>query len=219
MSSSVTIIVLVLGFCISEAVNEININGDIHHYEPPFLKNFEEADTTCREMNAALPVIKSVQELSDIQDIILKHQTDANRMSIWLNAHWNGIQLVWALDGTPVDPRIVPINNNQRCPTGCCRLIYNPQTSTATIIECYAGTIHTVMCVKRLGSQLQSALRVTQSKANALQKENQSLREDVNSLKSGRIALFVLVGLLMVAVIVFVVGAVKLYKKIKDYSH
>ena len=215
MTSPLTIIVFALGFCISEAINEVNLNGDILHYEPPFLKTFEEADRICRDMNAALLVIKSAQELKDIQDVIQKHQTNGNPKSIWLNAQWNGIQFVWIPDGTPVDPNIVPISNNQRCPTDCCRLYYNPRASNAAIIQCIADTRYVVMCVKPLGSQL----RTTQSKANALQKENQSLRQDVNSLKSGRTALFVLVSLLMVTIIVLVVGAVMLYKKIKTFMH
>ena len=219
MSSSLTIIVLVLGFCLSEAVNEININGDIHYYEPSFLKTFEEADTTCREMNAALPVIKSNQEMIDVIDVLRKHQPDFNRLSIWLNAQWNGIQFVWISDGTPIDPSIIYINNNQKCPTTCCRVFYNYRNQAASIVECYAGTRHTVMCMNPLVSQLQSVLRVTQSKANALQIENQNLRQDINSLKSERTALFVLVSLLMVTIIVLIVGAVKLYQKIKDYSH
>ena len=219
MTSLVTIIVFALGFCISEAINEININGDIHHYEPTSLQTFETAERTCKEGNAALPVIKSAQELRDVQDIIIRNQPDANRRSIWLNAQWNGIQFVWVPDGTPVDRRIIPIIDAQTCPTACCRLFYNLQYASASLVYCNSGVRSAVMCVNPLGSQMQSLLKTTQSRTNALQKENQSLRQDVNSLKSGRTALFVLVSLLIVATIVLVVGAVKLYKKIKTFVH
>ena len=219
MTSSITIIVFALSFCISQAVNEINMNGDIYYYEgSSSLKNFETAEKTCMEVNGALPVIKSRPELIELQDIVKRNEDDRTVLSIWLNVQWNGVQFVWVSDGTPVDPNIVPING-QTCPYACCRLYYRQQSGAVGIVPCNSGATSAVLCVKRFGSQLQSSLRATQAKANALEKENQDLRQDVNSLKSGRIAVFVLVGLLVVTVIILVAGSVTLYKKIKSFQN
>ena len=220
MTSSTTIIVFALSFCISQAVNQININGDIYYYEGSSAQRiFESAESTCMGMNGALPVIKSRPELIEIQDIIKKNQPSANYRSIWLNVQWNGVQFVWIPDGTPVDLTIVPIIDAQTCSTACCRLLYNQQEGYASVVPCSNGWTAGLLCVKPFGSQLQSSLKATQAKANALEKENQDLRQDVNSLKSGRIAAFVLVGLLVVTVIILVAGFVSFYKKIKSFQN
>ena len=127
MTSSTTIIVFALSFCISQAVNQININGDIYYYEGS-QRIFESAESTCMKMKGALPVINSLPELIEIQDIIKKNQPSANYRSIWLNVRWNRVQFVWIPDGTPVDLGIFRIIHPERCSSSvCCRLVYSQQ--------------------------------------------------------------------------------------------
>jgi len=173
-------------------------------------------------MNGSLPEIDSFKELNELTELSMTAQF---HHIFWLNAVLKGDRFVWKSSGEPVNHTILPMDPD--CLSTCCNLYLNSKTLKVYSSACGDKQNSRLMCVKPvlsnilkdfkiLREDLESSLKRSVEKNDKLAEENKELKADVDSLKTTRIVLFVLLSLTIAVIVLIGMSAFYLFKKVRS---
>ena len=177
--------------------------------------NFTMSEKICSYVNGFLPEIDSVEELFELGDF----KTFKSPQTFWLNVVLEGDRFVWKSSGKPVNQTILRINNST-CSSTCCNVFFDAnkvakQLPLATSVGCETFVKTRLLCIKPIASDMERTLDQSNTKINRLTQDNESLKSEIESLKTSRTTLIVLLSLVILAVILIGVGAGLIFKKLK----
>ena len=211
------IVTPIVWFFLLEASGGLEISPSGNIFYRGDRKAFNNASKDCEINEVTLPVINTVQERDELLQIAKGYYSH-----VWINAEWQGTSLdgryAWIPDGSPINETLLPFAGSPFCRLiNPCHLALDIQSLKLTQVD-NTGYPSGVICVKPFGTRLLHQQAQSQASISNLEKDNLWMKNHIESLKMGRIVLFVLTGLLLAIAVIFGIAFWFVFQKVRTYK-